>query len=80
MILAFVIILILILIVLVRCIVIVPQSNAYVVEWLGVYKDTWGAGLHLRVRLWNGSPAAFPSRKKPRISSPSPSSPATTSP
>ena len=49
MILAFVIILILILIVLVRCIVIVPQSNAYVVEWLGVYKDTWGAGLHLRV-------------------------------
>lgn len=32
MILAFVIILILILIVLVRCIVIVPQSNAYVVE------------------------------------------------
>ena len=48
MILAFVIILILILIVLVRCIVIVPQSNAYVVEWLGGYKDTWGAGLHLR--------------------------------
>ena len=49
MILAFVIILVLILVVLVRCIVIVPQSNAYVVEWLGVYKDTWGAGLHIRV-------------------------------
>mgnify|MGYP002236518528 CR=1 FL=1 len=31
-----------------RCIVIVPQSNAYVTEWLGVYKDTWGAGLHIR--------------------------------
>lgn len=33
---------------LVRCIIIVPQSNAYVTEWLGVYKDTWGAGLHIR--------------------------------
>ena len=42
------ILLIIILIVLVRCIVIVPQSNAYVTEWLGVYKDTWGAGLHIR--------------------------------
>ena len=44
----FAIILILILIILERCIVIVPQSNAYVTEWLGVYKDTWGAGLHIR--------------------------------
>ena len=40
--------LILIIVVVVRCIVIVPQSNAYVTEWLGVYKDTWGAGLHIR--------------------------------
>lgn len=43
------VLLILILIGLVRCIVIVPQSNAYVTEFLGVYKDTWGAGLHLRI-------------------------------
>ena len=42
------ILLIIILVVLVRCIVIVPQSNAYVTEWLGGYKDTWGAGLHIR--------------------------------
>lgn len=42
------ILLLVVLIILVRCIVIVPQSNAYVTEWLGVYKDTWGAGLHLR--------------------------------
>ena len=42
------ILLVVILILLVRCIVIVPQANAYVTEWLGVYKDTWGAGLHLR--------------------------------
>ena len=48
MLLVFAILLIIILVILVRCIVIVPQSNAYVTEWLGVYKDTWGAGLHIR--------------------------------
>ena len=42
------ILLILVVITLVGCVVIVPQSNAYVTEWLGVYKDTWEAGLHLR--------------------------------
>lgn len=42
------ILLVLMLIGIARCIVIVPQSNAYVTEWLGVYKDTWDAGLHLR--------------------------------
>ena len=42
------ILLVLVLIGIARCIVIVPQSNAYVTEWLGVYKDTWGAGLPLR--------------------------------
>ena len=42
------ILLVLVLIGIARCIVIVPQSNAYVTEWLGVYKDTWGAGLHPR--------------------------------
>ena len=41
------ILLVLVLIGIARCIVIVPQSNAYVTEWLGVYKDTWGAGLQL---------------------------------
>ena len=42
------IVIVLILVVLVRCIVIVPQSNAFVVERLGVYKTTWEAGLHLK--------------------------------
>ena len=42
------VLIVVILIGLVSCIVIVPQSNAYVTEWLGVYKDTWGAGLHIR--------------------------------
>lgn len=55
------ILLVIILILLVRCIVIVPQANAYVTEWLGVYKDTWGAGLHLRAPpLSSAFPAAFP--------------------
>ncbi len=48
MILVLAILLVAILVLLVRCIVIVPQSNAYVVERLGVYKTTWEAGLHLR--------------------------------
>ena len=48
MILVLAVLLVAILILLVRCIVIVPQSNAYVVERLGVYKTTWEAGLHLR--------------------------------
>ena len=32
------VLLIVVLLVLIRCIVIVPQSNDYVVEWLGVYR------------------------------------------
>ena len=43
------ILILLVLVVLIRCIVIVPQSNDFVVEWLGVYKETWSAGLHLKV-------------------------------
>ena len=35
-------------IVLISCISIVPQANAYVVERLGRYYDTWEAGVHLR--------------------------------
>ncbi len=31
------------------CVVIVPQANAYITEFLGVYRATWGAGLHVRV-------------------------------
>lgn len=43
------ILLIICLAVLISCIVIVPQANAYVTEFLGVYKATWGAGLHIRI-------------------------------
>ena len=32
-------------------IIIVPQANAYVVERLGAYQQTWGTGLHFKVPL-----------------------------
>ena len=43
---AFIVILIILAI---RCICIVPQANAWVVEFLGRYMDTWQAGLHFKV-------------------------------
>ena len=43
------IILILLIIALIRCICIVPQANAWVVEFLGQYKATWEAGLHIKI-------------------------------
>ena len=76
----FAILLIVVLIILVRCIVIVPQSNAYVTEWLGVYKDTWAPACTSAPPLWSVSPARSPSRRKRRIFRPSLSSPVTTSP
>lgn len=30
---------------------IVPQANAYVVERLGAYKETWGVGVHIKLPL-----------------------------
>ena len=38
-----------ILIILASCIKIVPQANAYVVERLGAYQQTWSVGLHIKV-------------------------------
>ena len=32
-------------------IVIVPQEHAYVLEFLGKYKTTWGAGLHIKIPI-----------------------------
>ncbi len=38
------------LLILVICnIVVVPQANEYVIELLGKYKTTWGAGLHVKI-------------------------------
>lgn len=40
---------IIIVVILISCICIVPQANAYVVEFLGSYKATWSNGLHFKV-------------------------------
>ena len=48
----FVIIFLALVLVVIFCnIVIVPQANEYVVEFLGKYKTTWGAGLHVKIPL-----------------------------
>ena len=31
---------------------IVPQAHEFVIEWLGKYKGTWGAGFHIKVPLF----------------------------
>lgn len=45
----FIILLFIILIIAASCIKIVPQSQAYILERLGVYKATWGSGVHFKV-------------------------------
>ena len=41
----------LIIIFLLSCLKIVPQSNEYVIEFLGKYQSTWGAGLHFKIPI-----------------------------
>ena len=45
------IILILAIAIVASCIKIVPQAQAYVVERLGAYQDTWSVGLHFKVSI-----------------------------
>ena len=40
---------VIVLAVVIRNIVIVPQASAYVVERMGIYSSTWGAGLHFKI-------------------------------
>lgn len=35
--------------ILISCLKIVPQANEYVIEFLGKYRTTWSAGLHLKI-------------------------------
>ena len=35
--------------IIIRNVVIVPQQHEYVIEFLGKYRKTWGAGLHIKV-------------------------------
>jgi regulator of protease activity HflC (stomatin/prohibitin superfamily) len=46
-----VIILVILIALIVTNIVIVPQEHAYVLEFLGKYKTTWGAGLHIKIPI-----------------------------
>ena len=41
-----IILFVIILIIAASCVKIVPQSQAYILERLGVYKATWGSGVH----------------------------------
>lgn len=43
------IIVLLIIVALALCLRIVPQEQAYVIEFLGKYKTIWGAGLHVKI-------------------------------
>ncbi len=43
------VVLLIVLIIIVRCIKIVPQAHAFVIERLGAYSTTWSTGLHLKV-------------------------------
>ena len=36
-------------IIIIRMVRIVPQAEAFVIERLGAYKETWGTGLHLLI-------------------------------
>ena len=40
---------VIIIILLARCIRVVPQANAWIIEFLGKYKETWNAGLHIKI-------------------------------
>ena len=44
-----IILLVIILVIAASCVKIVPQSQAYILERLGVYKTTWGSGVHFKV-------------------------------
>lgn len=44
-----IILLIIALVILASCVKIVPQANAFVVERLGAYQQTWSVGLHVKV-------------------------------
>ena len=44
-----IILLLIVVIILVRCVRIVQQARAYVIEFLGAYKTTWNVGLHFKL-------------------------------
>ena len=47
------VVLALIVVVLVTCIKIVPQANAFVIERLGAYQQTWSVGMHFKMPIFD---------------------------
>lgn len=45
--------LVIIVVVLVTCIKVVPQANAFVIERLGAYQQTWSVGLHIKMPIFD---------------------------
>ena len=48
-----IVVLVLIVVILATCIKIVPQANAFVIERLGAYQQTWSVGLHLKMPIFD---------------------------
>ena len=46
-----ILILILLLLIVFSCIKVVPQANAYIVERLGAFQNTWSTGLHFKIPI-----------------------------
>ena len=45
----FIILIVLAILLVSTCVKIVPQAHAFVIERLGVYKETWSVGLHFKI-------------------------------
>ena len=45
----FIILIVLAIVLVSTCVKIVPQAHAFVIERLGVYKETWSVGLHFKI-------------------------------
>ena len=43
------VVIVLVIVVTSTCVKIVPQAHSYVIERLGVYKETWSVGIHFKV-------------------------------
>jgi len=45
----FVVLLVILVVIVASCVKIVPQANAFIIERLGGYLETWGVGLHIKM-------------------------------
>ncbi len=66
------VILLIAIIIFIRCIRIVPQAKAYVIERLGAYKTTWDVGFKVKAPFIERVAKVSRSRSRWRTSRPSP--------